>query len=109
MSDARSVILGSASRLRPTLGSKEWLRQNHKSISFAVPQNWTMAKDPNFLLSFGFAMKMAGVKWSEQADLIIAMQWLTRIGIIESIRAPDSKLGSNILMVRRASFSSPAA
>jgi hypothetical protein len=55
------------------------------------------------LLSFGFALKLTGVEWSDQLDLLIAMQWLTRIGIAESVEIP--KNGKPIWMIRRATAS----
>jgi hypothetical protein len=48
-------------------------------------------------LGFGFALKLAGVQWTEEYDLLIAMQWLAEIGIAQAIKANGS-----IVVIRRA-------
>ena len=102
MSDPRTAIIESAKRLKPTLGSAEWLRINRRSMSLALPMSWVSAKDDSFLLRFGFALKIAGVGWTEQADLIIALQWLDRIGIAESLAQPGSRMIDRPWLIRRS-------
>jgi hypothetical protein len=99
MSEYKNRILASAARLRPTLGSDQWLNANKAKLSLALPLQWKRPSDT--LLSFGFAMKLAGVEWSEEYDLLIAMQWLTKIGIAESIESA----GGSVWMIRRATAS----
>ena len=57
---------------------------------------WKPAKD--YLLSFGFTLKLIGVNWREDHDLIIALQWLTRIEMAESIGSANG----STWMIRRA-------
>jgi hypothetical protein len=96
MSDNRGKILASAARLKPTLGSDEWLNANKAKLSLALPLQWKRPTEA--LLSFGFAIKLAGVEWEQEHDLLIAMQWLAKIGIAESIESG----GGSVLMIRRA-------
>lgn len=103
MSDPRTAIIESAKRLRPTLGSTEWLQINRRGMSFALPLSWVSAKDDSFLLRFGFALKIAGVKWTEKVDLIIALQWLDRIGIAESLGRPGGSTIDQPWLIRRSS------
>jgi hypothetical protein len=102
MSDPRAAIIESAKRLRPTLGSPEWIQQNRTKMSLALPSSWIAAKDESFLLRFGFALKIAGVQWTEQADLLIALQWLNRIGIAESLAQPGSHMIDRPWLIRRS-------
>jgi hypothetical protein len=95
MSDNRGKILASAARLRSTLGSSEWLKTNRAKVSLALPVDWKRIND--CLLGFGFALKLAGVQWTEEYDLLIAMQWLAEIGIAQAIKANGS-----IVVIRRA-------
>jgi hypothetical protein len=71
-------------------------------MSLALPMSWVSAKDDSFLLRFGFALKIAGVGWTEQADLIIALQWLDRIGIAESLAQPGSRMIDRPWLIRRS-------
>jgi hypothetical protein len=102
MSDGRTAILESANRLRPTLGSEDWLRQNRAKLSLALPSSWTVANNESFLLRFGFALKIAGVEWTKQTDLSIALQWLDRIGIAESLAQPGSHMIDRPWLIRRS-------
>jgi len=71
-------------------------------ISLAFPLGWASVRDESFLLRFGFAMKMAGVEWSQESDLILAIQWLTKVGIAESVAPPSQHSHGQFWMIRRA-------
>jgi hypothetical protein len=102
MSNPRAAIIESAKRLRPTLGSKNWIQQNRSKVSLALPASWVAAKNESFLLRFGFALKIAGVQWTEQADLFIALQWLDRIGIAESFTQAGGHTIGQPWLIRRS-------
>ena len=87
--------------LRSTIGNPQWFRSNYYEVVKAVPQNWTSVH--NLILPFGFAIKVLGVDWREEAQVILALMWLNQLGISESRIDPHgAKDNPMSLIVRRS-------
>lgn len=74
-----------ANRLRPTLGNRAWLQRNSGKLNGLMPFKWTIASDPEFIVRFGIGLKLLGVDWLDNNDLLVAAHWLCHIGLGERL------------------------
>lgn len=102
--DLSTKIKESAARIGPTIGNPQWLKQNHKTLTEALPQNWTSVANSDFQLRFGFAIKLAGVEWREPFDIALVMYWLCHIGFLESRKDPHAAPGSIYSLIVKSKF-----
>lgn len=83
-------------RLRPTLGNSEWMQLNKEKVAAVFPTVWSSAN--KIQLPLGLAFKVLGVEWKETSDLVVAVMWLERLGLVESQSSLDDP---SSLVVRR--------
>lgn len=89
-----------ADRLRPTLGNPAWLQRNSVRLRGLLPLVWTRASTPEFIVSFGVGLKLLGVNWLDNDDLLVAAHWLCHIGLGERLFC-DEPLSLDRTWVRR--------
>lgn len=87
--------------IRDTVGNVSWLKANFNSVVQAIPEQWSSV--PDLVLPFGFAIKCLGVEWRELSQVIVALYWLTHIGIAESRVDPHGSKGSTRSLIYRRS------
>lgn len=103
MLDSRQAIIQSAIRIKPTLGNPKWLFAHRNLIHDALPESWTPATCSSLQVKFGFFLKVTGVEWRETADLILAMNWLVKVGIAEARCDPDiSTVSHHSISIRKS-------
>ena len=76
--------------LKLTIGSKEWMKLNASQIFFAIPAEWKPISE--CILPIGFALKAAGVQWTELNQVVLACHWFVRISLAESQSEPTTSL-----------------
>lgn len=103
MLDSRQAIIQSAIRIKPTLGNPKWLFAHRNLIRNALPESWTPVTCSSLRAKFGFFLTVAGVEWRETADLILAMNWLVKVGIAEARCDPDiSTISRHSISIRKS-------
>ncbi len=67
--------------LKSTLGNESWLRENESKIRDLLPGVWTHAHNIN-MLKIGFGLKLIGIDWRSQIELVNIMVMLEKLGMI---------------------------
>lgn len=68
--------------LNDTLGNMQWVRENEEKIKNIFPETWTHAANINNI-QLMFQMKLIGIPWSTEAELLKILTFLTKIGIVQ--------------------------
>lgn len=77
-----AAFIPTADRLRSTLGNPQWLAANRAAITSILPTDWKPAID--YVLPIGYRLKLLGVEWSTESELIKIMDYLQRIHLIDT-------------------------
>lgn len=79
-----------------TFGNVEWMKKNEDKIKAELPETWTHIKNKEFSpLALGFTLKVLGVDWRSEDDLVKIMLLLEQLRIVQREgstirRSPDS-------------------
>jgi len=91
--------------LRSTIGNPQWFRSNYSELIKAIPREWTSVH--NLILPFGFAIKILGVEWRQEAQVALAIMWLNHLGIAESRIDPHGAKDNPMSLIVRRSLTPP--
>lgn len=72
--------------LNDTLGNMQWVKENEGKIKNIFPETWTHAANINNV-QLMFQMKLIGIPWSTEAELLKILTFLTKIGIVQVSKA----------------------
>jgi hypothetical protein len=68
--------------LKASLGSPEWMRENLSKLKAIFPETWTHSENVS-MLKWGYQLKVVGVDWRSEQELVNVMVYLTKVGVVQ--------------------------
>lgn len=68
-------------RLKETICNSEWLKDNENKVKHLLPETWTHV-DNISALQLGDDLKLIGVDWRSEHELLEIMLFLEHLGIV---------------------------
>lgn len=75
---------------KKTILCREWLEKNKEAIYSLFPDQWTPI-DKMGILPIAFKLKLIGISWSKESELIACIEYFEQLGFVKHKRADDSK------------------
>ncbi len=68
--------------LASTIGNIQWVKTNIQGLKDLMPPTWAHIENIS-ILKIVFGLKILGVDWRSESDLVNIMVWMNKVGIIQ--------------------------